>query len=120
MNKYRNKKTEVDGIVFDSKMESNYYRYLLDEKEKGRVVSIALQPSFELIPRFLHNGCVIRKMVYKADFLVVYSDESCVVIDVKGVKTQVFNLKKKLFHYRYPNLKLVLVRQSGKKWVEIK
>ena len=32
--KYRAKKTEIDGIVFDSKVEARYYVYLLSLKER--------------------------------------------------------------------------------------
>ena len=37
-------KKEVDGIMFDSTMEANYYIYLKEEKEKGHVLDFELQP----------------------------------------------------------------------------
>ena len=45
-NKYNNKKTIVDGIKFDSEMESHYYIYLKHLKEIGGVVDFELQPTF--------------------------------------------------------------------------
>ena len=42
-NKYKNKKTMVDGIKFDSEMESHYYIYLKQLKEIGEVVDFVLQ-----------------------------------------------------------------------------
>jgi hypothetical protein len=118
-NKYNNKKTKVDDITFDSKMEADYYCYLKIEQEHGRVETIELQPAYEIIPRFIRKGLTIRKTVYKADFLVTYSDGTRAIIDVKGVKTPVFKLKQKLFLYHYPELDLHLVKKSGKNWVEI-
>ena len=43
-NKYKHKKTIVDGIKFDSEMESHYYIYLKHLKEIGEVVDFVLQP----------------------------------------------------------------------------
>ena len=38
MGRYYHKKTEVDGIVFDSQTEAGYYQYLKEEKKKGNVL----------------------------------------------------------------------------------
>ena len=35
-NKYLNKKTEVDGITFDSKKEASYWLYLRQLEKNGR------------------------------------------------------------------------------------
>ena len=47
-NKYKNKKTIIDGFKFDSEMESHYYLYLKQLKEMGEVVAFELQPTFLL------------------------------------------------------------------------
>ena len=47
-NKYNNKKTIVDGIKFDSEMESHYYIYLKQLKEIGEVVDFILHPTYLL------------------------------------------------------------------------
>lgn len=47
-NKYKNKKTIVDGIKFDSEMESHYYIYLKQLKEIGEVIDFILQPTYLL------------------------------------------------------------------------
>lgn len=109
----------MDGILFDSKAESAYYEHLKEEKERGNISDFDLQPVYELIPRFQKDGKTYRKTLYIGDFLVTYPNGYQEVIDVKGKKTPVFNLKKKLFHYMYPKLKLRLVKQSGKKWVDL-
>ena len=46
--KYGNKKTKAGGVTFDSWAESRYYLKLLDEKKKGIIKDIELQPRFEL------------------------------------------------------------------------
>lgn len=50
--KIAHKKTTIDGIKFDSKMESDYYLYLLKEQKAGRVKSFTLQPEFILQPKY--------------------------------------------------------------------
>lgn len=55
--KIAHKKTVVDGITFDSKMESEYYEYLKEEQKAGRVKSFTLQPTFILQPKYFYfNG----------------------------------------------------------------
>lgn len=104
--KYNNKKTLVDGIWFDSKAEAMYYIQLKALKESGEVHEIELQPAFVLVPSYyrIENGkrIKVREMKYKADFKVVYRDGRVEYIDVKGKKTAVYELKKKLLLWRYP------------------
>lgn len=110
MSKYHNTKTEVDGIIFDSKKEAEYYLHLKEEEGKGNIKNLVLQPRFELIPSFDKNGRHFRKTVYVADFM--YYDVHMmrdIVIDVKGVKTNVYKIKKKMFEYRYKDLYIVEV-----------
>lgn len=60
MGKIAHKKTVIDGITFDSKMESEYYVYLKEEKKAGRVKDFKLQPVFILQPKyFVLNGEII-------------------------------------------------------------
>ena len=39
-----------------------------------------------------------------ADFVVTYSDGHVEVIDVKGVRTDVYKLKRKMLLFKYPDL----------------
>lgn len=89
-NKYHNKKTEVDGILFDSKREARRYQELRLLEKAGEIQDLLLQPSFDLI---VQGGKVIGK--YYADFK--YRMGTKVVIeDAKGAKTDVYRLKKKI------------------------
>lgn len=89
MAKYNNVKTVVDGITFDSKREAFYYQYYRNLEKNGTIQNLLLQVPFHVVV----NGKKICK--YLADF--TYNDEfGYHVIDVKGVITPVFKLKKKL------------------------
>lgn len=90
MNKYNARKTEVDGITFDSKKEAKRYCELKLMEKAGIISELILQPRYNIEI----DGQYI--CFYKADFS--YNDENTnlVVEDVKGMKTPVYNLKKKL------------------------
>lgn len=122
-NKYKNKKTIVDGIKFDSEMESHYYIYLKQLKEIGEVVDFVLQPSYLLQEGFNLNGKRIRPITYKADFKVIYKDGHEEVIDVKGKLTEEFKIKRKMLLYRYRDINFKCVQERGRKpnkyWIEI-
>ena len=115
-NKYRNEKEEFEGIKFDSKMEMEFYIYLLKTHTKDEV---ELQPSFVLQEKFKDNtGKAQRESRYVADFHV-----GNIVYDVKGVTTQIFRAKEKTFKLKYPDLQLKVIKKApkwtGKEWVEL-
>lgn len=56
ISKYHNKTTEVDGILFDSQKEAEYYTNLLWLKRSGAVTDIKLQPEFVLQPAYEREG----------------------------------------------------------------
>lgn len=97
-NKYNAKKTEIDGIQFDSAKEAKRYIKLRDMEKAGKIQGLRLQVPFELLPSFECDGVKYRGMKYIADF-VYYRDGVRVVEDVKGVKTPEYRMKKKLMAY---------------------
>lgn len=106
--KYHSKKTIIDGITFDSKKEANRYCELKLLERAGKIKDLSLQHQFILQPPFKKNGKSIRAITYVADF--VYFDLERmrnVVEDVKGYKTDVYQIKKKMFEYKYPDLTIV-------------
>lgn len=117
--KYHNKKTVIDGIKFDSKLEAERYTQLKILERVGVIRDLELQPEYELIPSFRKNGKTWRKTVYKADFRYILSDGDRIIIeDVKGstaVITDVFRLKQKLFEYKYPELTIKIVKRKDMK-----
>ena len=106
-NKYKNKKVVVDGIEFDSKKEANRYKELKLLEKAGEIKDLELQKVFELIPSFKKNGKAYRKTTYKVDFSYFDTREGKYKVeDVKGFKTDVYKLKKKLFEYKFKELDL--------------
>ncbi len=88
-NKYRNKKTVVDGIKFDSQREASRYGALKIMQAAKVISDLRLQVPYVITV----NGLKICE--YVADF--VYIDKGREVVeDVKGMKTPTYNLKKKL------------------------
>lgn len=69
MNKYRNKKIQVDMYVFDSIAESKRYRELKLLERAGEISELELQPKFLLQEGFKKNGKTYRKVEYIADFM---------------------------------------------------
>lgn len=108
MNKYKNIKITIDNIEFDSKKEASYYSELKLLKRANVIKDFELQPKFELIPAYTKHGKKVRAITYIADFKVTHTDDSIEVIDVKGIETEVFKIKKKLFEFKYP-YKLTIV-----------
>jgi hypothetical protein len=113
MSKYHAKRTEIDGITFDSKAEGEYYLHLKQQLKEGNIKWFELQPSFELQEGFRKTGRFIRPIVYVADFEVYYHDGSVEIIDVKGFETADFKIKRKLFEKKYPH-KLTLMKYVKK------
>lgn len=97
-NKYNARKTTVCGHTFDSRREAEYYLELLARKQAGEVVRIGFQPSYTLLEAFRDNeGNRYKPITYTADFFVTFADGHSEVIEVKGVRTRDYMLRKKLF-----------------------
>lgn len=110
MHKYHAKSTIVDGIKFPSKAEARRFEELKLLQKAGVITRFQMQPSFVLQEAYIKpNGKKVRAIVYKADFEVFYPDGHVEIEDVKGMETPLFKLKKKVFEYKYPDKKLVLV-----------
>lgn len=109
MNKYRNKKVQVDMYVFDSIAESKRYKELKLLERAGEIQDLELQPRFLLQEAFKKNGKAYRKIEYIADFKYIENGKT-VVEDVKGMQTDVFKIKHKLFEKKYPDLELRIIK----------
>ena len=103
-NKYNARKTMIDGIVFDSKAEAERYLFLKSEEQAGNISNLCCHPRYVLQPSFKVDGKTIRAITYTADFSYTSLKGIPIVEDVKGVKTAVYNLKKRMFLYQYPDL----------------
>lgn len=99
--KFGNVKTTIGGVTFDSKLESRYYLHLEEELKKGNIAHYKIQPRYELVPSYKIGSRSVRKLEYVADFMVLHHNSDVEVIDVKGVETDVFKIKRKMFEYKY-------------------
>lgn len=98
MNKYGNKKTELDGIVFASRHEASRYAELHLLQKAGVISNLQLQRPFTLIgAQKDKDGKIIeRPLKYIADFVYTDADGKTVVEDAKGARTDVYKIKRKL------------------------
>lgn len=110
-NKYNAKKIEIDGHVFDSKREAEYYKMYKKMVDNGELVGLELQPCFTLIPSFTNwAGKRVRPCHYTADFKLTYPDGRQKIIEVKGFRTRDYMLRRKLFEWQYREYEFEEVR----------
>ncbi len=83
--KYRNKKTEIGGVKFDSKAEASRFVQLRRMQEAGLITNLRRQVSFELAPavKIPGKGRMSPPLRYFADF-VYEQDGKQIIEDVKG------------------------------------
>ena len=96
--KYGNIPTEVDGIKFASRHEANRYIELKYMERAHLIKDLQLQKVYTLIGEQRDDkGRILERPVkYVADF--VYKDQNgrTVVEDAKGLRTDVYKIKRKL------------------------
>jgi hypothetical protein len=89
--KYNAKKTVISGIVFDSKVEAERYMFLSELLRKNKISDLILQEKFDIIIDGIFICSYVTDFSYKNKATGVRITE-----DVKGMKTPVYRLKKKL------------------------
>ena len=117
--------------TFPSKAEALRYLDLERMQKAGIVKEIELQPVFTLQPGHwkcpdcheiwgsadIKNGCCricgkklekTRAITYIADFRVTYADGHQEIEDTKGMETEIWKLKRKIFEYKFPELTLIV------------
>ena len=105
MNKYKNKKIEIDGIVFDSKAEAQRWQQLKLLERVGQIGNLRRQVKYVLIPAQKIDGKTVeRECSYYADFCYFRNGE-LIAEDVKGYRKgqayQLFSIKRKLMLEKY-------------------
>jgi hypothetical protein len=90
--KFNAKRTELDGIKFDSKKEAKYYLNLKTKVKAGSVIFFLRQVPFDL------PGGV----KYRCDFQEFWSDGTVHFVEIKGYETNEWKIKKKLVESIYP------------------
>lgn len=113
--KYRNNKTVVDGIQFDSRKEAQRYSELCIMQKAGMIHGLEWQKKFVLIPAQrepdtvgkrggkIKGKLIEREAAYYADFCYYTKDGEYVVEDVKSeaTKTEQYKLKRKMMLYMH-------------------
>ena len=97
--KYHNRKTVVDGITFDSKHEAERYKELQLLLRAKEIFNLRLQVPYELMPTIKVNGVTFRSIKYVADFVYEDKNGETIVEDAKGMRTDVYKMKRKLMAY---------------------
>lgn len=102
--KYHARKVKVDGICFDSQKEADYYYNLKVLLNAGAIKGFCRQCEFVL----QEGNEDTQPIRYYADFIVFKNDGTTEIVDTKGIQTDVFKLKFKMFKNKFPGLKLEL------------
>lgn len=97
-NKFGAVKKVVDDVKFDSTKEANRYAQLKLLVRAGKIRDLRLQVRYDLIPKQkFRDGKTMIGTYYLADFVYFDCDKDYEVVeDVKGKKTDVYQIKRKL------------------------
>lgn len=90
--KFNAKPTEIDGVKFASKKEAMRFAGLQQLQKAGEIVFFLRQ-----VPFHLPGG-----VKYVCDFVVFWANGSVTIEDVKGMKTDMYKVKKKLVESKFP------------------
>ena len=106
--KYHSRRVYALGKWFDSQREANRFCELSMLEKRGYISNLKTQVPFELVPAQYEpetigkrggvkkGKCIEKSVVYYADFVYTEKDGETVVEDSKGVRTDVYKIKKKL------------------------
>lgn len=90
--KFRAIPINIEGIKFASKKEAKRYQELKLLQKTGELVFFLRQTPFHLP----------GNAKYLSDFICFWQDETVTIEDVKGIRTPMYILKKKLVESLYP------------------
>lgn len=101
------RKPEIDGHVFDSKLEAHFYLWM---RERPEIEILEIHPRFTLQEAYQKkDGKKIKQIEYIADFRIDVQGDYYIV-DAKGQETADFKLKRKIFEKRYPDYMLLVMK----------
>lgn len=99
--KYNNHKVRFLGETFDSMLECERYKYLKALEQQKVISNLRRQVKYVLLPSqkdFRTQKTIEREITYLADFVYEKGSQT-IVEDVKGMKTDVYKIKRKLMLY---------------------
>ena len=107
-NKYHAVKTEVNGVIYDSKKESRRGQYLETLQKFGKIKELERQKRFQLIEPFNYHGKKYQGVTWVADFYYFDNEKGKYIAeDVKSKITRKkaeYRIKIKLFMLKYPKI----------------
>ena len=96
-NKYGNRRTEVDGIMFHSAKEAKRYTELKLMERAGEIRNLRLQVPFDLTVKGEKICRYVADFVYQERNGFLYAKKwDRIVEDVKGVRTKEYRMKERL------------------------
>lgn len=103
MSKYKAKKVEYQGEIFDSKFECTYYVFLQELVKQGKISALQRQVKYNLLPRQTDSKgkFLYHPVIYKSDFEYDDTNQKHHTIDTKGMLTPDFRIKQKLFYHKF-------------------
>ena len=106
--KYKARRKEYNGIIYDSSFEAKYAFELDWRKKINDIKDWERQITFELKV----NDVLICK--YIIDFLIIHNGGKKEYIETKGFETKDWKIKRKLFQALYPELNYKIIKQKIK------
>lgn len=107
--KYKNRKVNIDGDVFDSMKEYWRFAELKQMQAEGKIIDLQRQVKYILIPAQrepdtigkrggVKKGKLLeREVAYYADFVYRLADTGTLIVeDTKGMRTTEYIIKRKL------------------------
>ena len=104
--KLKNVKTECSNgdHLHDSGHEADYCSQLKLRQRDGEFSRFDVQVKFEVQPGFISfTGKKIRAITYIADFVIDRGNGVLEIVDAKGKRTEVFNIKWKMLQFSLRN-----------------
>lgn len=115
--KYNNRKVRCLGETFDSMLECERYKYLKALEQQKVISNLRRQVKYVLLPSQKDSKTqktIEREILYLADFVYEKGSQT-IVEDVKGMKTDVYKIKRKLMLY-FHGIKIKEVTKEVKTW----
>ncbi len=103
------KKQEYNGYLYDSKFEASYAQELDLRLKAKDIKGYDRQVNLDLIV----NGYLVCQ--YRIDFIVYHNDGTVEYVELKGLYSQMFIFKFKLFEALYsdkPDVKITIIEQG--------
>lgn len=115
--KYNNRKVRCSGETFDSMLECERYKYLKTLEQQKVISNLRRQVKYVLLPSQKDSKTqktIEREITYLADFVYEKGSQT-IVEDVKGMKTDVYKIKRKLMLY-FHGIQIKEVTKEVKTW----